>query len=135
MAKKMDFRQKLSIDQCVKLIDTVGRDITIVIRSEPGCGKSTILKMMEEKHGAKFDYVYVDCPVKDLSDICMNIPAPETKQLECFVGELFKMTSDKPKMIMLDECLKAPKMLQIIFTRLMLERSVGDIELPKGSII
>jgi hypothetical protein len=34
---------------------------------------------------------------------------------------------------LLDEALKAPKLLQIIFTRLMLERMVGDVPLPEGS--
>ena len=32
---------------------------------------------------------------------------------------------------MLDEFMKAPKLLQIIFTRLMLERMVGDVPLPE----
>ena len=36
---------------------------------------------------------------------------------------------------MLDEFMKSPKLLQIIFTRLMLERSVGDEPLPEGSIV
>ena len=31
--------------------------------------------------------------------------------------------------------MKAPKLLQVIFTRLMLERSVGDTPLPKGSMV
>jgi hypothetical protein len=36
---------------------------------------------------------------------------------------------------MLDEMMKAPKLLQIIFTRLTLERCVGDAPLPKGSMV
>jgi hypothetical protein len=31
--------------------------------------------------------------------------------------------------------MKAPKLLQIIFTRLILERTVGDVPLPEGSIV
>jgi hypothetical protein len=31
--------------------------------------------------------------------------------------------------------MKAPKLLQVIFTRMMLERMVGDVPLPEGSII
>jgi hypothetical protein len=48
---------------------------------------------------------------------------------------LFKMDSNKPKVICLDELMKAPKLLQVIFTRMMLERMVGDVPLPEGSII
>ncbi len=51
------------------------------------------------------------------------------------MSELFKLGSSKPKMIMLDEVTKANKLLQVIFTRLMLERTVGDTALPAGSIV
>jgi hypothetical protein len=71
----------------------------------------------------------------DVSDIVMRIPDHETKTLQSYVSELFKLKSDKPKMIMLDEVTKANKLLQVIFTRLMLERTVGDTALPAGSIV
>jgi hypothetical protein len=48
---------------------------------------------------------------------------------------LFKLDNDKPKVILLDEFMKSPKLLQVIFTRLMLERTVGDTPLPEGSIV
>jgi len=133
MSKLM--REKLTIDQILKLIDTVGKDITIVIRSEPGCGKSSLLTMLNEIHGPKYDYIYADCPVLDLSDVVMRIPNHNSRTLESYVSGLFKMESKKPKIIMLDELMKSPKMMQIIFTRLMLERCVGDVALPEGSIV
>ena len=65
----------------------------------------------------------------------MTIPNHETKTLESYVGSLFKLDNDKPKVILLDEFMKSPKLLQVIFTRLMLERTVGDTPLPEGSIV
>jgi hypothetical protein len=65
----------------------------------------------------------------------MTIPNHTSKTLEYYVAELFKLDSDKPKMILLDELMKAPKLLQIIFTRLMLEKMAGDRSLPAGSVI
>jgi hypothetical protein len=85
--------------------------------------------------GEGYDYIYVDCPVKDMQDIGMVIPNHETKTLQYYVAELFKLDSPKPKVILLDEFMKSPKLLQVIFTRLMLERMVGDSPLPKGSIV
>ena len=85
--------------------------------------------------GDKYDYIYVDCPVKDMSDIGMVIPNHTTKTLEYYIASLFKMDSPKPKVICLDELMKAPKLLQVIFTRMMLERMAGDTKLPEGSII
>ena len=125
----------VSIKELRKLIPTIGKNLTPVIQSEPGCGKTSLLKMLEEDLGNDYDYIYVDCPVKDMSDIAMTIPNHETKTLESYVGSLFKLTSPKPKVILLDEFMKSPKLLQVIFTRLMLERCVGDTPLPEGSIV
>ena len=125
----------VSINELRKLIPAIGKTLTPVIQSEPGCGKTSLLSMLEEDMGDKYDYIYVDCPVKDMSDIAMTIPNHETKSLESYVGSLFKLSSPKPKVILLDEFMKSPKLLQVIFTRLMLERCVGDTPLPEGSIV
>lgn len=121
--------------------------ITPIIQSEPGCGKSSLLGMIAEDMGDKwrragddyetdkYDYIYVDCPVKDMSDIGMVIPNHATKTLEYYVASLFKLDSKKPKIILLDEFMKAPKLLQVIFTRLMLEQMVGDVPLTDGSVV
>ena len=125
----------VTIKELRTLIPTIGKEITPIIQSEPGCGKTSLLHMLEEDLGDKYDYIYVDCPVKDMSDIAMTIPNHDTKTLESYVGSIFKLESDKPKVILLDEFMKSPKLLQVIFTRLMLERCVGDTPLPEGSIV
>lgn len=126
---------KVTIEELRKLIPTIGKELTPIIQSEPGCGKTSLLNLIKEDLGDKYDYIYVDCPVKDMSDIAMTIPNHATKTLESYVGSLFKLDSDKPKVILLDEFMKSPKLLQVIFTRLMLERCVGDTPLPEGSIV
>lgn len=132
---KINFSMSVSLEETKAIIKTVGDSITPIVVSEPGVGKSTILKMLEAELGDKYDYIYVDCPVKDMMDVAASIPNHDSKTLEYYVSDLFKMHSGKPKVIMLDEFMKAPKLLQIIFTRLMLERSVGDVPLPEGSIV
>jgi hypothetical protein len=126
---------KVTIEELRKIIPTIGTIITPIIQSEPGCGKTSLLKMLEKDLGDKYDYIYVDCPVKDMSDIAMTIPNHDTKALENYVGSLFKLDNGKPKVLLLDEFMKAPKLLQVIFTRLMLERTLGDTPLPEESIV
>jgi len=133
---KINFNLNVSIDDCANIIKTIGNEITPIIVSEPGCGKSSILKMLEADLGTdEYDFIYVDCPVKDMMDVAASIPNHTTKTLEYYVSSLFKLGNGKKKVIMLDEFMKSPKLLQIIFTRLMLERSVGDEPLPEGSIV
>jgi len=65
----------------------------------------------------------------------MTIPNHANKALEYYVSSLFNLDDKKPKYILLDELMKAPKLLQVIFTRLMLEKMVGDRPLTDGSAI
>ena len=126
---------RATIKELENLIPTIGETLTPIIQSEAGCGKTSLLKGIEKKYGDKYDYIYVDCPVKDMSDIAMTIPNHDNKTLDTYTGSLFKLDSDRPKVILLDEFMKSPKLCQIIYTRMMLERCVGDIPLPKGSIV
>lgn len=133
--KTINFNTPVELKDVPGLIATIGHHRTVMLRGEPGIGKSTVLKLLQKEFGDAYDYIYVDCPVMDVSDIVMRIPDHDTRTLQSYVSELFKLGSSKPKMIMLDEVTKANKLLQVIFTRLMLERTVGDTSLPAGSIV
>ena len=139
---KINFADSVTIDQAAALIPVLsatheGEDshITPILLSEPGVGKTSTLKMIKQQLGDKYDYIYVDCPSKDYMDIAGTIPNHETKALEQYIGGLFMMDNNRPKVIMLDEVFKVPKLMGVLFTRLMLERMVGDRELPLGSIV
>lgn len=146
-ANKVNFRGKVTLDDLRRMIPVYAPHITVVVQSEPGVGKSSLLAMIAEDNGDawrkvgdvcpddKYDYIYVDCPVKDSMDVGGYIPDRETKQLEFYASELFKMKSKKPKIIMLDELMKSQKMLMVIWTRLMLEHMAGDSPLPEGSYV
>jgi MoxR-like ATPase len=104
--------------------------------SEPGVGKSAILEDLRMEMGEdEYDFIYVDGPNKDMMDIAATIPNHETKSLEHYVASLFKMGNGKKKVIMIDEALKVPKLMQPIYTRLYQERTVGDEALPDGSMV
>jgi hypothetical protein len=145
--KQLSFDKPLTINDLRRAIPVYGKTITPIIQSEPGCGKSSLLAMIAEDFGDewrkagdnfaddKYDYIYVDCPCKTIPDIGMSIPVHDSKSLEFYAAELFMLHSKKPKVIMLDEMMKSPKMLQIMFTRLMLERMAGDRHIPFGSIV
>lgn len=124
----------ITINDAAKAIAAYGQHITPILFGEPGIGKTTLLKELSgtfPEHAA----IYADCPALDLSDILMRVPDKDTKQLELFLSSLFQMNDPRPKIIMLDEFAKVPKLVQTILTRLMLERCVGDMPLPEGSIV
>lgn len=133
---QINFKLRASISDCVDIIKSIGHELTPIIVSEPGVGKSSILKTLEQDMGTdEYDFIYVDCPVKDMMDIAASIPNHQTKTLEYYVSALLKAGNGKKKVIMLDEFMKSPKLMQVIWTRLMLEKSWGDVQLPDGSIV
>jgi len=110
--------------------------VTVMILSEPGCGKTSILRDLEKEMGTdEYDFIYIDGPNKEMIDIAASIPNHGTKSLEYYVSSLFNLGNGKKKVIMIDEALKVPKIMQPIYTRMYLERTVGDRELPDGSIV
>jgi len=143
----MDMTRTMTINELRRAIPTYGPTLTMVVQSEPGCGKSSLLGMLAEDNGDawrrpgdvcpddKYDYIYVDCPLRDVMDMGAYIPDRELKELVYYVSGLLNTKSGRRKIIMLDEFMKAPKMMQVLFTRLMLERMWGDTALPDGSIV
>jgi len=132
----------LSRSQTKELIKAVGahsetnEGVTVLILSEPGCGKTAILKDLQREMGTEeYDFIYIDGPNKEMMDIAACIPNHDTKALEYYVSSLFKLGNGKKKVIMIDEALKVPKLMQPIYTRMYLERTVGDVPLPDGSIV
>jgi len=131
----VQFSPRVTLAEAANIIETIGDQATVVLMGEPGIGKTQILKTLEERMGDEYDYIYVDCPVKDMMDLGANIPNHTTRSLEYYVAGLFKMGNGRKKVIMLDEFLKTDKMMRKIFTRLILEKHVGDEALPDGSIV
>jgi len=131
----MNVDNMISINDAPKLIATMGENITVILEGEPGIGKSSVLPILHELMGKdKYHAVYVDCPVVGDGDLVMRVPNRETGRLETYLSDLFPQDG-KPYIIMLDEFLKVNKLMKTMFTRLMLERVLGDYPLPDGSIV
>lgn len=137
----------ISLTEASLSVMLFGNELAQTFISEPGIGKTTILKQAAINNGDewrrpgdyypndKYVYVYVDCTSKDLPDVMMGVPVHERKTIEGYVNEIFRIEDPRPKIIMLDEQRKAPKLLQLIFSRLKLEKYIGDYRLPDGSIV
>jgi CDP-diacylglycerol pyrophosphatase len=132
----------LDINEVVRFIQTIGQHVTALLISEPGVGKSSVLRQIAINNGDKwrnikdnfpedkYQYVYVDAPNKRDGDLFMMMPERETQSIEQYTTSLINMNDPRPKVIMLDETLKVLKSMKPLFTRLILERCVGDKQLP-----
>jgi hypothetical protein len=127
---------QVTLNELRRNIPIFGPHVTPLIVSEPGCGKSSLLYQLAADLGDKYSPpIYFDAPSTDYGDIGQRIPNRDTKALEFMVAEELNLDDPRPKLIMIDEFLKCGKMMRIIFTRLILDRVVGNRKLHPDSIV
>jgi len=139
----IQFGSTLSLNQFADTIVAVGQHVTIIGQGEPGIGKSSMLKYIG-KQLPNYETAYIDCTLLDLGDFAL--PYTEATGIKTHSsGDLkvtkfapnarFKFQSDKPVIVMLDEIGKAMKSVKNVLLTLMLEKRIGDVMLPEGSIV
>jgi len=122
-----------AINQIAQLIAGIGNTNTIMVTGQPGIGKSSLLPLVSKLKAGDYQGIYADCPLMDLPDMAMPYVVDGTTQFA--PSSLWGFTDPRPKIIMLDEVSKAPNVVKPMFTRLMLERCIGEYKLPEGSIV
>jgi len=134
------FGSTLSLDQFKTAIATAGDQVTIIGEGEPGIGKSAVMGSLSRLF-PNHEHAYIDCTLLDLGDFALPYTeVVESTGLNMRVTKFapnarFKFQSGKPVIVMLDEIGKAMKSVKNVLLTLMLEHRIGDMQLPKGSIV
>ena len=126
---------RLSLTEILSLVATNGDVKSYIVEGPMGSGKSSIVKMAEDKYGDKYSYVTVDCTQWDVGDVQIPDVDKARKVVEFMPNVLLMGDGDKPMFILLDEIGKASRPVQNAFLPVILERRVGMRLLPAGSII
>lgn len=121
--------QTVNFQQAVKLIISVGRTNTVMVRGEPGCAKSSIGAVVARALDMKF--VYIDAPVTDIPEIGM----PTVVNGRTFTALHEQWSPDVPCVYMIDELSKATGPAKLTFTRFLLERNIAGYQVHPNSII
>ena len=127
-------QQEISLKQAEDLIATVGKEVTIHMRGQPGIGKSSILKTLATRF-PNHTPVYIDCADLDLGDLAMPAMNHETRTTTFYPNERFAIHQDKPVIIMLDEITKASEPVKNMLLPVMLERRLGAVKFHPDSIV
>jgi len=135
----INFGSTITLNEFANAVATVGDQVTIIGQGEPGIGKSAMLKAIAAKL-PDYETAYIDCTLLDLGDFAL----PYTELASSMTGlkvtkfapnARFKFQSKKPVIVMLDEIGKAMKAVKNVLLTLMLEKRIGDVQLPEGSIV
>lgn len=127
-------KQMISLKQAEELIATVGKEVTVHLRGQPGIGKSSILKSLSTRFPDHIP-VYIDCADLDLGDLAMPAMNHESKTTAFYPNERFNLQHGKPVIIMLDEITKASEPVKNMLLPVMLERRLGAVEFHPDSIV
>ena len=127
-------QQEISLKQAEDLIATIGRDVTVHMRGQPGIGKSSILKTLATRF-PNHTPVYIDCADLDLGDLAMPAMNHEKRTTTFYPNERFAIHDNKPVIIMLDEITKASEPVKNMLLPVMLERRLGAVKFHPDSIV
>lgn len=130
----LEMNNTITLKQAEDLIASVGKDVTVHIKGQPGIGKSTLLQTLS----ARFDThipVYIDCADLDLGDLAMPAMNHEQKTTAFYPNERFQLHHNKPVIIMLDEITKANEPVKNMLLPVMLERRLGAVKFHPDSIV
>ena len=127
------FGSSVNHEQAVDMVANLGSEVTFLFQGEPGVGKSTMLKDLSKRF-PDHEVAYIDCANLDLGDIAMPFIDRELNCTRYYPNAHFKLHTDKPIIVMLDELTKASQPVQNMLLPLILENRLGDRELPTGSL-
>jgi hypothetical protein len=126
----------VNLNQAATLIRTIGTTNTILMRGQPGIGKSSILQTLEREL-PDYQMCYIDCANLDLGDLGMPVIDRDTMTTSYAPNTRFGVGkgTTRPVVIMLDELGKASRPVFNMLLPTILEHRIGDVPLPTGSIV
>lgn len=125
---------KINLNQAANLIRTCGHTNTVLLRGQPGVGKSSLLHTLAQQL-PDYHTAYIDCANLDLGDLGMPIIDREAHTTSYAPNVRFGISQPRPVLLMLDELGKAARPVLNMLLPVILERRLGDKALPTGSII
>jgi len=129
----------LNISECAEAILATGSKVTTLVRGHMGCGKSSILKILQAELPTHRAF-YFDGTTKDLGDMMFPEVVRDDPKAACNYVQFapnaeMGLHIDGPVIIMLDEFGKMNASVKNAAMRLMLEREFAGRKLHPDSII
>ena len=111
-------------------LDTlITTDIPVFIHGSPGIGKSYIVADIAKKYGLKL----VDVRLSQMDPVDLRgVPAIREEQTVWMAPVFFPKDPNSSGILFLDELNSAPPSVQAAIYQLVLDRKMGEYELPKG---
>lgn len=132
----MSTASSVNFAQSATLIETCGANNTFLFQGAPGVGKSALLSHLARRM-PDYNPCYIDVANLDLGDLGMPVIDRDHMITNYAPNVRFGIGKDqtRPVLLMLDELGKGPRPIINMLLPVILEHRLGDVKLPKGSIV
>jgi len=131
-SKELSFTRRVNFTETVDLLLNAGHN-SIHLTGEPGVGKTAIQDVLVERTG--YHKVYIDGPNTDVGQAGMPIPNHETRTLDFYPANNYRLHTNEPCVIMIDEWTKTDDYVRNTLHPLLHERRLGDFKLHPDTIV
>jgi hypothetical protein len=129
---ELSFNRRINFNEAVDLLINSGHN-SIHLTGEPGVGKTAIQDVIVAKTG--YHKVYIDGPNTDVGQAGMPIPNHETRTLDFYPANAYRLHTNEPCVIMIDEWTKTDDYVRNTLHPLLHERRLGEFRLHPESIV
>ena len=129
---EIKFTRRTNFDETVQILLNSGAN-SVHLTGEPGVGKTAMHKELIARTG--YEGIYIDGPNTDVGQSGMPIPNHETRTLDVYPAEYYKLHKGEPLVIMIDEWTKTDDYVRNTLHPLLHERRLGGFNLHPQTIV
>ena len=130
--KTKKYPEAISLSKAGTLVRILGRDLSLLLLSSPGVGKTDIVRQMAEEE--KLPYVSL-LGTQIMPEDVYGMPRIVGDRVHFFPMKMFAPDDEKPICLFLDELPACSPDVQKAFYSLLLDHCAGTHHLPEGSIV
>lgn len=130
-----DLYKELPRDEVVKLISTVGHQVTFLVEGHMGSSKTAILSDLAEQFKGTHRPVYIDCCLTALEDFRMPTVNHDSRTSSFYPNEVLGLHEDRPMIIMFDEFGKANVSVKNAVLPMLIERRLENTKFHPETIV
>ena len=123
----------MKISQIPAALDTaLSAELSVLLKSGPGTAKTASVRQFAAKK--KMKLIHIHAPLVDLLDL-KGVISTQGDEAKFLPFNTWPKASDDPVVILIDELPQCVPAIQNAFSQLLIDKKMGDITLPKGSLV
>jgi hypothetical protein len=107
-------------------------NLSVFLKGSPGTAKTALVRQFADEAG--MELVPIHAPLTDLLDI-KGVISTKGDEARFLPLSMWPKVTDDPVVVLIDELPQCVPAIQNAFSQLLIDKKMGDIELPRGSLV